>query len=39
MLKTEIEKEKTAKDSALDILRSLKKKDKDVENVIKELSN
>lgn len=38
MLKNEIEKEKTAKDNALSILKSLKRKDKDVENVINELS-
>jgi len=38
MLKNEIEKEKSAKDNALSILKGLKKKDKDVENVINELS-
>ena len=38
MLKTEIEKEKSAKDNALNILKGLKKKDKEVEKVINELS-
>lgn len=38
MLKNEIEKEKSAKDNALSILKGLKKKDKEVENVINELS-
>jgi hypothetical protein len=38
MLKTEIEKEKSAKDNALSILKGLKKKDKDVDKVINELS-